>query len=90
MSASGVTWEVRPQDGATTVTVTEEAVNPPSDWRSWNGMGWPGILEQLAGYLRARTPWRWPWRRMGPHVQAELAAPPFEAWEALTSGAVKF
>ncbi len=89
--AACVTWTVQPTDGATTVTVTEEAVNPPSDWRSWNGMGWPGILEQLAGYLRTRTSWRWPWRRMGPYVQAELAAPAFEAWEALTSsGAVKF
>jgi uncharacterized protein YndB with AHSA1/START domain len=89
--STSVTWTVVPRgSGTTTVTVTEEAINPPSDWRSWNGMGWPGILEQLASYLRTGTCWRWPWRRMGPYVQAELAAPPFEAWEALTSsGAVK-
>lgn len=88
--ASTVTWTVRGHDQGTTVTAAEEAVNPPSDWRAWNGMGWPGILEQLAGYLRTGTSWRWPWRRMGPFVQAVLAAPPFEAWEAITSsGAVK-
>jgi uncharacterized protein YndB with AHSA1/START domain len=89
--ATSVTWAVRPRgEAATTVTVTEEAVNPPSDWRSWNGMGWPGILEQLASHLRTGTNWRWPWRRMGPYLQAEIPAPPFEAWEALTSsGAVK-
>lgn len=87
---AAVTWSVRDNGEGTTVTVTEEAVNPPSDWRSWNGMGWPGILEQMAGYLRTGTSWRWPWRRMGPYVQALLPAPPFPAWEALTSsGAVK-
>lgn len=88
--ATSVTWIVRPRGPATTVTVTEEAVNPPSDWRSWNGMGWPGILEQLAGYLRTRTSHRWPWRRMGPYIQTELPLPPYEAWEAVTSaGAIK-
>lgn len=85
--ATSVTWTVRTRGGdATTVQVTEEAVNPPSDWRSWNGMGWPGILEQLAGHLRTRTNWRWPWRRMGPYIQGEIPAPPFEAWEAITNG----
>ncbi len=89
--ATAVTWSVRGQGPVTIVTVTEEAVNPPSDWRSWNGMGWPGIIEQLGGYLRTGTSWRWPWRRMGPYLQAVLPTPPFEAWEALTSsGAVKF
>jgi uncharacterized protein YndB with AHSA1/START domain len=88
--ATSVVWAVRPRGSATTVTVTEEAVNPPSDWRSWNGMGWPGILEQLAGYLRTGTSHRWPWRRMGPYLQAEIPAPAFEAWGALTSaGAVQ-
>lgn len=89
--ATRVRWVVTPRSSdLTTVTVTEETTNPPSDWRSWNGMGWPGILDQLARYLRTGTSWRWPWRRMGPYVQAELAAPPFEAWEALTaSGAIK-
>ncbi|MDH2429614.1 SRPBCC domain-containing protein [Sphaerisporangium sp. TRM90804] len=89
--ATSVTWEVRPRGPeATTVLVTEEAVNPPSDWRSWNGMGWPGILEQLAAHLRSGTDNRWTWRRMGPYIQAELPLSAFEAWEALTSpGAVK-
>ena len=89
--ATSVTWTVTPRDAEmTTVTVTEECANPPSDWRSWNGMGWPGILEQLASHLRTGTSWRWPWRRMGPYVQVEIGAPPFQAWEALTSdGAVK-
>lgn len=89
--ATTVNWVVMGIDeSTTTVTVTEEATNPPSDWRSWNGMGWPGILEQLASHLRTRTNWRWPWRRMGPYVQIELPAPPFQAWEALTdAGAIK-
>jgi uncharacterized protein YndB with AHSA1/START domain len=85
--ATAVTWEIRDQGGATTVTVVEEAVNPSSDWRSWNGMGWPGILEQLAGYLRDGGKWRWVWRRMGPYIQAELPLAPYEAWEAVTSAA---
>ncbi|MQA97754.1 MAG: hypothetical protein GEV11_25180 [Streptosporangiales bacterium] len=83
--AAVVTWQVRQHPDRTVVTVTEEAFNPPSDWRSWNGMGWPGILEQLAGYLRTGLGQRWPWRRMGPYIQAVVPAPPFEAWEALTS-----
>jgi uncharacterized protein YndB with AHSA1/START domain/2-polyprenyl-3-methyl-5-hydroxy-6-metoxy-1,4-benzoquinol methylase len=88
--ATSVTWTVAPGPGATVVTVVEEATNPPSDWRSWNGMGWPGILDQLAGYLRTGTNTRWPWRRMGPYLQIPLPALPFAAWEALTSpGAVK-
>lgn len=88
--AARVTWTVSPGPDATTVTVVEEATNPPSDWRSWNGMGWPGILDQLAGYLRTGRNTRWPWRRMGPYLQIPLPAMPFQAWEALTSpGAVK-
>jgi uncharacterized protein YndB with AHSA1/START domain/SAM-dependent methyltransferase len=89
--ATSVTWTVGPTPQGTTVTVVEEATNPPSDWRSWNGMGWPGILDQLAAYLRTGTNWRWPWRRMGPYLQIPLPIMPFQAWEALTSpGAIKF
>jgi uncharacterized protein YndB with AHSA1/START domain/SAM-dependent methyltransferase len=88
--ATSVTWTVAPAPGGTMVTVVEEATNPPSDWRSWNGMGWPGILDQLAGYLRTGTNTRWPWRRMGPYLQIPLPVMPFQAWEALVSpGAVK-
>lgn len=85
--ATKVTWEIVPSgDGrATDVTAVEESFNPPSDWRSWNGMGWPGILDQLADYLRTGTTWRWPWRRMGPYVQAELPGSTFEVWSLLTS-----
>ncbi|GAA4872568.1 SRPBCC domain-containing protein [Saccharopolyspora cebuensis] len=87
---TSVTWTVAASEGGTSVTVVEEAVNPPSDWRSWNGMGWPGILDQLAAHLRTGTTWRWPWRRMGPYLQVPLPAPPFQAWEALTApGAVR-
>lgn len=88
--ATSVTWTVASAPGGTVVTVVEEAVNPPSDWRSWNGMGWPGILDQLAGHLRTGTNWRWTWRRMGPYLQIPLPLPPYQAWEALTTaGAVK-
>jgi uncharacterized protein YndB with AHSA1/START domain/SAM-dependent methyltransferase len=89
--AASVTWTLTPDGrGATTVTVVEEATNPPSDWRSWNGMGWPGILDQLANYLRTGRNTRWPWRRMGPYLQIPIPAMPFQAWEALTSpGAIK-
>ncbi|KUO16445.1 SRPBCC family protein [Streptomyces dysideae] len=82
--ATRVVWELDPVDGGTQITATEEAFNPPSDWRSWNGNGWPGILDQLAGYLRTGTTWRWPWRRMGPYVQIELAAAPYDAWDVLS------
>jgi uncharacterized protein YndB with AHSA1/START domain len=87
-----VTWRLDPgPGGVTTVTATEEAVNPPADWQTWNGGGWPGILDQLAAYLRTGTEWRWPWRRMGPYVQVELASSPFEAWDTLMSpSALKF
>jgi uncharacterized protein YndB with AHSA1/START domain len=89
---ASVTWRLDPTpDGATMVTATEEAMNPPADWQTWNGGGWPGILDQLASFLRTGTEWRWPWRRMGPYVQIELAASPFEAWDTLLSpGPIKF
>ena len=89
--ATQVTWTVTPTPQGTMITVVEEATNPPSDWRSWNGMGWPGILDQLATYLRTAAFTRWPWRRMGPYLQIPLPLMPFQAWEALTSpGAIKF
>jgi uncharacterized protein YndB with AHSA1/START domain len=89
---ASVTWRLTPgPDGGTEVTATEEVMNPPADWQTWNGGGWPGILDQLASYLRTGTEWRWPWRRMGPYVQVQLEAPPFEAWDALMSPpAIKF
>lgn len=88
--ATSVTWTVGATQEGTAVTVVEEAENPPADWRSWNGMGWPGILDQLAAHLRTGTRWRWPWRRMGPYLQIPLPAPAYQAWEALTSpGAIK-
>jgi uncharacterized protein YndB with AHSA1/START domain len=83
--ATEVTWQVAETPAGTLVTVVEEAYNPPSDWRSWNGMGWPGILDQLADFIRTGTPWRWPWRRMGPYVQTELPGSTYEAWSLLTS-----
>lgn len=88
---TSVTWRVEPDGQGSRVSVTEEALNPPADWQTWNGGGWPGILNQLAAYLRTGTTWRWPWRRMGPYVQIELPLGPFEAWNALTSpGALQF
>src|SRR5215203_3633129 len=58
--ATSVTWRLERAEDETRVTVTEVANNPPSDWRTWNGGGWPGILEQLADHLRTGTVWRWP------------------------------
>lgn len=83
--ATAVSWSLTPGPEGTLVTVVEEATNPPSDWRSWNGMGWPGILDQLSNYLRTGTNTRWPWRRMGPYLQIPLPLMPFQAWDALTS-----
>jgi uncharacterized protein YndB with AHSA1/START domain len=89
--AARVTWRIDPSSAGASVTVTEECLNPPADWQTWNGGGWPGILEQLAHYLRTGLEWRWPWRRMGPYVQVELPAPPFEAWDRLVNpAAVRF
>jgi uncharacterized protein YndB with AHSA1/START domain len=89
--AATVTWRIAPTDGGSAVTVTEEAFNPPADWQTWNGGGWPGILNQLTAYLRTGTSWRWPWRRMGPYVQIELPLSPFEAWNALVApGAIQY
>ncbi|HEX2028068.1 MAG TPA: methyltransferase [Nitriliruptorales bacterium] len=88
--ATSVTWNLAPARDGTTMTVVEQAENPPSDWRSWNGMGWPGIIDQLVAHLRTGTTWRWPWRRMGPYIQIPLPAPAYQAWEAVTDpGAVK-
>ncbi len=81
--ATSVRWDLEPVAEGTRVTVTEEAVNPPWDWQSWNGGGWPGILDQLAAYLRTGTTWRW--RRMGPYVQVELPVPFYVAWDQLFS-----
>ncbi|MFD6095579.1 SRPBCC domain-containing protein [Nocardiopsis flavescens] len=84
--ATTVRWELTESPGqVVTVRAVERATNPPSDWRSWNGMGWPGILDQLAEHLRTGRRQRWPWRRMGPYVQTELPVGTFEAWSALTS-----
>ena len=85
--ATVVTWQLEQIESGTRVTVTEEAINPPWDWQTWNGGGWPGILEQLAAYLRTGTEWRWPWRRMGPYVQMELPASVYESWDRLVSPA---
>jgi uncharacterized protein YndB with AHSA1/START domain len=80
-----VSWSLGAVDGGTRLTVTEEATNPPWDWQTWNGGGWPGILDQLAAYLRTGMEWRWPWRRMGPYAQVELVVPFYEAWDRLLS-----
>lgn len=85
--ATHVTWQLQPGAFGTVVTVTEEAFNPPWDWQTWNGGGWPGILEQLAAHLRTGMDWRWPWRRMGPYVQVELPISMYEAWDRLFSSA---
>jgi uncharacterized protein YndB with AHSA1/START domain len=82
--ATRVRWQLSATAGGTTVLATEESFNPPSDWRSWNGNGWPGILDQLAAYLRTGRTCRWPWRRMGPYVQMELEAAPYDAWDVLS------
>jgi uncharacterized protein YndB with AHSA1/START domain len=81
--ATSVTWTLAATDTGTSVSVVEEAFNPPSDWQTWNGGGWPGILDQLAAYLRTGTNWRWPWRRMGPYVPIELPLSIYEAWDRL-------
>lgn len=83
--ATSVTWKLQPSGDGTNLTVTEEACNPPWDWQTWNGGGWPGILEQLAAYLRTGMDWRWPWRRMGPYAQIELPVQVYEAWDRLFS-----
>src|SRR6185295_19778296 len=85
--ATSVKWELQPNGAGTRVTVTEEALNPPWDWQTWNGGGWPGILDQLAAYLRTGMEWRWPWRRMGPYAQIELPLSVYEAWDRLLSPA---
>jgi uncharacterized protein YndB with AHSA1/START domain len=81
--ATSVTWRLEETELSTRVTVTEEAFNPPWDWQTWNGGGWPGILDQLAAYLRTGTQWRWPWRRMGPYAQIEIPISIYEAWDRL-------
>lgn len=89
--ATSVTWTLEPAGGGTRITVLEEAFNPPWDWQSWNGGGWPGILDQLAAHLRTGTGWRWPWRRMGPYAQVELPLSFAEGWERLMSpGGMRF
>ncbi len=83
--ATQVEWSLASLGDATAVTVTELSTNGPADWRSWNGMGWPGILDQLADHIATGRDVRWTWRRMGPYVQTELPVSAFEAWAALTS-----
>jgi uncharacterized protein YndB with AHSA1/START domain len=83
--ATEVSWRLEQSDGQTQVTVIEEAFNPPLDWQTWNGGGWPGILDQLASHLRTGTNWRWPWRRMGPYAPVELNLSIYEAWDRLFS-----
>jgi uncharacterized protein YndB with AHSA1/START domain len=89
--ATCVTWLLNDTGVGTRVTVIEEALNPPWDWQTWNGGGWPGILEQLGAHLRTGLSWRWPWRRMGPYVQVELSVPVYPAWDQLfNASALKY
>jgi len=89
--ATSVAWCLEPCGRGTQVTVTEEAWNPPWDWQTWNGGGWPGILDQLAAFMRTGLEWRWPWRRMGPYAQVEIPLPVFEAWDRFFSpGSLKY
>jgi uncharacterized protein YndB with AHSA1/START domain len=81
--ATSVNWRLEATDSGTRITVTEEAKNPPWDWQTWNGGGWPGILEQLSAHLRTGMTWRWPWRRMGPYAQIELPVSIYTAWDLL-------
>lgn len=81
--ATVVTWTLRAAGPNTEIIVTEEAKNPPWDWQTWNGGGWPGILDNLANYLRTGTSWRWVWRRMGPYAQIELPLSIYGAWDQL-------
>ena len=83
--AAEVEWCLVAADDATLVTVTESLVNGPNDWRSWNGMGWPGIIDQLAQHLVTQRNTRWTWRRMGPYVQYVVPCPTFVLWQLLTS-----
>jgi uncharacterized protein YndB with AHSA1/START domain len=83
--ATSVIWELFPTEAGTRLVVTEEAKNAPWDWQTWNGGGWPGILDQLAAYMRTGMSWRWPWRRMGPYAQVELPLSVYEAWDQLFS-----
>lgn len=81
--ATVVTWRLEAHGPGTRITVTEEALNPPWDWQTWNGGGWPGILDQLSCYLRTGTEWRWPWRRVGPYAQIEMPVSIYDAWDRL-------
>lgn len=83
--ATRVDWELTSLGDSTSITATETCRNGPADWRSWNGMGWPGILDQLADHVRTGRDVRWTWRRMGPYVQTELPVSAYEAWAALTA-----
>lgn len=83
--ATSVTWDITATGTGSQITVTEEAKNAPWDWQTWNGGGWPGILEQLTTYLRTGINTRWPWRRMGPYAQVELGVSIYEAWDNLFS-----
>lgn len=85
--ATSVTWALEPAERGTRLTAVEEGFNPPWDWQTWNGGGWPGILDQLAAHLRTGTSWRWPWRRMGPYAQVELPLPFADAWYRLLNPA---
>ncbi len=89
--ATSVTWDIRPTPMGSRITVTEEAKNAPWDWQTWNGGGWPGILDQLGTHLRTGANTRWPWRRMGPYVQIELPVSLYEAYDILLAeGGLRF
>lgn len=83
--AAQVNWDLTALADSTAVTVTETLDNGPADWRSWNGMGWPGILDQLAHYVTTGRRARWTWRRMGPYIQMVMPADSFRVWATLTA-----
>jgi len=47
--AMSVSWRLEAVAGGTLVTATEDAVNPPADWQTWNGGGDGRILGVAPG-----------------------------------------
>jgi hypothetical protein len=76
---------LEPVPGGTSITVIDEAHNPPARTGHYRGEGWPEILDLLGNFLRTERTDRWPIRSQS-YVLIDLPCTMYAAWDRLFTG----